>query len=141
MVSPYARAMRLVSLATMLCVRDVVRSAAWYRDKLGFGVVSQEPEIALLRIDSGFLYLFAKSEPTEDKPSVHLVPQPGGLILVLTVEDCREAYDELRGRGVEFITPPRQPAWGGWRCFAHDPDGYLIEVEDWAVQLHTQEPP
>jgi len=127
---------RLVSLSTMLCVSDVERSTEWYRDKLGFEVVNQEPEIALLRIDSGFVYLFAESEPTEDKPSVQLVPKPGGLILVLTVEDCGEAYDELSGRGVEFLTPPKSPPWGGRRCFAHDPDGYLIEIEDWAAELH-----
>lgn len=128
--------MKLVSLATMLCVSDVERSTCWYRDKLGFDVVTQEPDIALLRIDSGLVYLFAESEPTDDKPSVHLAPQPGGVILVLTVEDCREAHEELRVRGVEFLTPPTSPPWGGRRCFAHDPDGYLIEIEDWAVELH-----
>jgi catechol 2,3-dioxygenase-like lactoylglutathione lyase family enzyme len=127
---------RLVSLATMLCVADVERSTAWYRDKLGFEVVNREPEIALLRIDSGFVYLFAESAPTEDKPSEHLLPKPGGVILVLTVEDCREAYEELRERGVEFLTPPKSPPWGGWRCFAHDPDGFLGEIEDWAAELH-----
>lgn len=133
--------MRLVSLATMLCVRDVERSVSFYRDKLGFDVVEAEPEIALLRIDSGLVYLFEESEPTEDKPSVHLAPPidpaRGSVILVLTVEDCRSAYEELRARGVEFLTPPKQPPWGGWRCFAHDPDGYLIEVEDWAAEMHA----
>ena len=128
--------MRLVSLATMLCVGDVERSTAWYRDKFGFDVLKQEPEIALLRIDSGLVYLFAESAPTEDKPSEHLVPKPGGIILVLTVEDCREAYDELTELGVEFLTPPKSPPWGGWRCFAADPDGYLVEIEDWAAELH-----
>jgi catechol 2,3-dioxygenase-like lactoylglutathione lyase family enzyme len=38
--------MRLVSLATMLCVNDVERSAEWYRDKLGFEVVESDSEIA-----------------------------------------------------------------------------------------------
>lgn len=120
----------------MLCVRDVARSTEWYRDKLGFEAVMQEAEIALFRVDSGLVYLFAESEPTEDKPSVHLAPQPGGVILVLTVEDCLAAYEELRARGVEFLTPPTMPPWGGRRCFAHDPDGYLVEIEDWAVDLH-----
>jgi catechol 2,3-dioxygenase-like lactoylglutathione lyase family enzyme len=127
---------RLISLSTMLCVGDVERSTAWYRDKLGFEVLKQEPELALLRIDSGFVYLFAESAPTEEKPSEHLVPKPGGVILVLTVEDCREAYEELKQRGVEFLTPPKSPPWGGRRCFAYDPDGYLVEIEDWAVALH-----
>jgi catechol 2,3-dioxygenase-like lactoylglutathione lyase family enzyme len=120
----------------MLCVSDVARSVAWYRDKLGFEVLKSEPEIALLRLDSGLVYLFAESPPTEDKPSEHLVPKPGGVILVLTVEDCRIAYEELQARGVEFLTEPKSPPWGGLRCFAHDPDGYLIEIEDWAADLH-----
>lgn len=128
--------MRLVSLSTMLCVSDVEHSTAWYRDKLGFEVVKQEPEISLVRLDSGYVYLFAESPPTEDKPSVHLAPGPGGVILVLTVEDCRATYEELRALGVEFLTEPKSPPWGGWRCFAHDPDGYLVEIEDWAVELH-----
>jgi catechol 2,3-dioxygenase-like lactoylglutathione lyase family enzyme len=123
----------------MLCVRDVRRSTDFYRDKLGFEVVEFQPEIALLRIGSGHLYLFGESPPTEDKPSVHLVPQAnptrGSVVLVLTVEDCRAAYEDLRARGVEFLAPPKKPPWGGWRCFAHDPDGYLIEVEDWAAEL------
>jgi lactoylglutathione lyase len=127
---------RLVSLSTMLCVRDVARSVAWCRDKLGFEVLKSEPEIALLRIDSGLVYLFAESPPTEDKPSEHLVPKPGGVILVITVEDCRGAYEELKARGVEFLTEPKSPPWGGRRCFAHDPDGYLIEIEDWAADAH-----
>lgn len=121
-----------MKLATMLCVADVQRSVAWYRDKLGFEVVEEDTEIALPRIDSGFVYLFADSPPTEDKPDVHLVPKPGGVVLVLMVEDCRALYEQLVERGVEFLTPPIQPSWGGWRCFAQDPDGYLVEVEDWA---------
>jgi catechol 2,3-dioxygenase-like lactoylglutathione lyase family enzyme len=55
--------MGLVSLSTMFCVSDVERSAAWYRDKLGFEILKQEPEIALLRRDSGLVYLFAARRP------------------------------------------------------------------------------
>jgi catechol 2,3-dioxygenase-like lactoylglutathione lyase family enzyme len=46
------------------------------------------------------------------------------------VKDCAKAYDELRTLGVEFLTPPQRPPWGGWRCFTRDPDGYLIEIEE-----------
>src|SRR5918997_742103 len=131
--------MQIVSLATMLCVRDLKRSLGFYRDKLGFDVLDSEPHVALLRLGSGLVYLFTESPPTPDKPSVHLAPPDdpayGSVVLVLIVEDCRTAYEELRGRGVEFLAPPTQPPWGGWRCFALDLDGYLIEVEDAAAEL------
>jgi len=59
--------MKLVTLATVLCVRDVEPSTAWYRDRLGFEVVEYEPpDIALLRIDSGLVSLFAESEPAAE---------------------------------------------------------------------------
>lgn len=131
--------MRLVSLAPMLCVRDLERSLAFYADKLGFAIVQYEPEVALLRLGSGALYLFTESPPTPDKPGVHLAPPEdgarGSVVLVLVVPDCPAAYEELSTRGVEFLTPPQQPPWGGWRCFAHDPDGHLIEIEDAAAPV------
>jgi hypothetical protein len=46
------------------------------------------------------------------------------------------ASTPARECGVEFLTPPKSPPWGGWRCFAHDPDSYLVEIEDWAAELH-----
>ncbi len=131
--------MRLVSLAPMLCVRDVQRSLAFYVDGLGFEVVQADADAALLRLGSGALYLFTESPPTPDKPGVHLAPPGNGtrgsVVLVLVVPDCRATHDELAARGVEFLTPPQQPPWGGWRCFAHDPDGYLLEIEDAAAPL------
>jgi catechol 2,3-dioxygenase-like lactoylglutathione lyase family enzyme len=131
--------MDLGSFATMLCVRDLDGSTAFYRDRLGFDLVHAEPHVALLRRGPGVLYLFTESPPTDDKPTVHLAPPVDrarpSVVLVLIVEDCRAAYAELNGRGVEFLTPPKQPPWGGWRCFALDPDGYVIEVEDAAAEL------
>jgi catechol 2,3-dioxygenase-like lactoylglutathione lyase family enzyme len=123
-----------VELATMLCVLDLERSLAYYRDLLGFAVLEREEHIALLSLDGGLLYLFLESPPTPDKPGIHLSPPApsanGSVILVLRVPDCRATYEELRARGVEFLTPPTEPPWGGRRCFAHDPDGFLVEVEE-----------
>ena len=50
-------------------------------------------------------------------------------LLVLEVEDCMAAFGELRDEGVEFLAEPYSPPWGGHRCFAVDPDGYLVELE------------
>jgi catechol 2,3-dioxygenase-like lactoylglutathione lyase family enzyme len=50
-------------------------------------------------------------------------------LLVLEVENCMTAFHDLRDAGVEFLAEPYSPPWGGHRCFAVDPDGYLVELE------------
>ncbi len=58
-------------------------------------------------------------------------PDPSRLsaILVLEVEDCLGAHRELAATGVRFLAEPYSPPWGGHRCFAVDPDGNLVELE------------
>jgi hypothetical protein len=49
--------------------------------------------------------------------------------MTIRVPDCQPAYDELRRRGAEFLTPPKD--WGGEiRCFFGDPDGQLFEISE-----------
>jgi catechol 2,3-dioxygenase-like lactoylglutathione lyase family enzyme len=122
----------VVRAAVLLSVRDVVRSVAFYRDVIGFEEVPY-PGIPLLRFHNLELFLVEDSPPTSDKPGVAISPpaDPSRISVVLNieVEDVHIWHEALVGRGVRFLTPPSQPPWGGWRCFAPDPDGYLIEIE------------
>lgn len=124
----------LLHVATMLAVADIDRSVAFYRDKLGFEVGEVSPDIALLVRGSALLYLVPESPPTPDKPGVTLVapgtPDRTPVNLVFRVADCRAVFAELSARGVLFLAPPHAPPWGGWRCFARDPNGYLVEIEE-----------
>jgi catechol 2,3-dioxygenase-like lactoylglutathione lyase family enzyme len=123
----------VVAVDTMLCVRDLARSVTFYEDVLGFDVRWRWEHIAALELAGHRVYLFLESPPTDDKPRVWLAPQAepsgGSVILVLRVEDCAAAHERLRERGARFLTPPSTPPWGGSRCFLHDPDGYLVELE------------
>lgn len=124
---------QLVNTATMLVVRDLARSLAFYRDSLGFRVQMNRRTIALLERDGMLLYLVTESPPTRDKPGVTLAPPPEPertpVNLVFRVRDARRAHADLERRGVLFLAPPTAPPWGGLRCFTRDPDGYLIEIE------------
>ncbi len=51
-------------------------------------------------------------------------------IVVLEVSDCLAVVRELSAAGVPFLAEPYSPPWGGHRCFAIDPDGNLIELEE-----------
>ncbi len=81
---------------------DYARSLAFYRDVLGAKLVSQISDVlCLLRF--------------------------GGSELNIRVPDCVAAYEVLRSRGAQFLTPPVD--WGyEVRAFLRDPDGHLIEL-------------
>jgi len=69
--------------------------------------------------------------PTQDKPTVTFASptDPDTVIseLVMRVPDCQAAYEVLRSRGAEFLTPPVD--WGyEVRAFLRDPDGHLLEI-------------
>ncbi|HSK96345.1 MAG TPA: VOC family protein [Euzebyales bacterium] len=125
-------AARLSHAATMLVVSDVERALGFYRDLLGFEQL-EYPHIPLLRCGNLYLHLVETSPPTVDKPEVTLAPaQVAGqtpVVMVFEVDDAVEVHRELASRGVPFLTPPQRPPWGGLRCFARDPDGYLVEIE------------
>jgi len=122
----------------ILAVADVEASVAWYRDRLGFELEASydDPPYATLALGGTRLSLAEQGHPAEDRPGVLMVvPEDRSRLqvaLVLEVSDCRGAYEHLRAAGVEFLAEPFSPPWGGARCFAVDPDGYPVELEQLA---------
>jgi catechol 2,3-dioxygenase-like lactoylglutathione lyase family enzyme len=119
----------------ILAVADVEASVAWYRDRLGFELEASydDPPYATLTLAGARLSLAEQSHPAEDRPGVLMTapedPSRLQVVLVLEVTDCRRSYAELGAEGVEFLAEPFSPPWGGARCFAIDPDRYLVELE------------
>jgi catechol 2,3-dioxygenase-like lactoylglutathione lyase family enzyme len=115
---------------------DVARSRAFYVDVLG-GEAVVEGEPSIVRFADSWIIINVGGGPTEDKPEVVLAPpaDPNRVdsFLNLRVPDIHALYDEWRGRGAEFLTPPLQRATE-IRCYLRDPDGHLIEVGQWTVR-------
>lgn len=124
---------QLVSFSTMLTVRDLAISEQFYVRHSGFRVTERLETLRRLERTGVSLYLVTESPPTSDKPGVTLAPPAErarpSVNLIFRVRDVRATYKALAQHGLRFLTPPQQPPWGGWRCFAQDPDGYLIEIE------------
>jgi catechol 2,3-dioxygenase-like lactoylglutathione lyase family enzyme len=118
--------------ATMLAVGDVERSLRFYRDIVGFEQLAY-PHVPLLALGNLQIFLVGHSPPTDDRPGITLAPNDAPasspVNLVIEVDNAHTAYEALRTRGVAFLAPPMRPPWGGWRCFATDPDGYVLEIE------------
>ena len=114
-----------VELSYFLVVSDYARALAFYRDVLGATVVHELPgTLGFLNFRGSQILLSAPGGPTKDKQA------SGNLVigeLTMRVPDCSAAYEVLRSRGAEFITPPVE--WGDEiRAFFHDPDGHLLEI-------------
>ena len=114
-----------VELSYFLVVSDYARALAFYRDVLGATVVRELPgTLGFLNFRGSQILLSAPGGLTKDKP-----PDMNSAIgeLTIRVPDCSAAYEVLRSRGAEFITPPVE--WGDEiRAFFHDPDGHLLEI-------------
>jgi catechol 2,3-dioxygenase-like lactoylglutathione lyase family enzyme len=124
---------QLSHCSTMIVVRDLAASEAFYVQYFGFNVVQKLEHLRLLQRPGMSLYLVTEGPPTADKPGVTLAPLQAfsrpPVNLIFHVRDVRATYSALAEKGLGFLTPPQQPPWGGWRVFAQDPDGYLIEIE------------
>jgi catechol 2,3-dioxygenase-like lactoylglutathione lyase family enzyme len=128
--------MQVSRAGTILAVADVERSIAFYSDRLGFEVEAtyDDPPYATLRCAGTRISLAEQGHPAEDRPGVTMNapadPSSLQVVLVLELSGVRDAYEALKADGVPFLAEPYSPPWGGHRCFAIDPDGYLVELEE-----------
>ncbi len=121
-----------VELTHILVVSDIERSKQFYSDILGAEIYREYGGTScVLSFQGSWLLLVTGGEPTDDKPEVYF-SKPVDInqvshAMTIRVPDCNEAYEILRSRGAEFITPPYN--WGEEiRCFFRDPDGHLFEI-------------
>lgn len=123
------------ALTTLLVVSDLSKSKSFYVDLLGAELYREYggDSIVLTFLDNWILLVTAGG-PTEDKPHTHfLVPEDKNRVshsFTIRVNDCKKTYEQLIGKGVEFITPPYNRG-AETRCFFRDPDGHLFEISEY----------
>jgi catechol 2,3-dioxygenase-like lactoylglutathione lyase family enzyme len=57
-----------------------------------------------------------------------------GLAFILTTDDCRKTYDELKAKGVEFTQEPNEEPYGV-DCGARDPFGNHFRITQPAPEM------
>jgi catechol 2,3-dioxygenase-like lactoylglutathione lyase family enzyme len=123
-----------MELTHLLVVDDVERSKEFYQEVLGAELYREYGGTsAVMRFLGTWLLLVTGGGPTEDKPDATFAPPPDPRIvsheMIFRVPDCRAAYETLRARGAEFLTPPVESAWEV-RAFFRDPDGHFLEISE-----------
>ena len=119
-------------LAPLIQVFDMPTSVAFYRDALGFTLVSQsEPgdnfDWGLLRLGDAFVMLNTAYErdqrpPTPDPARIAAHDDTG---LFFRCPDVDGAYAHLREKGVN-VKPPKVAPYGMKQLYVKDPDGYVL---------------
>ncbi|ODT09895.1 MAG: hypothetical protein ABS35_42470 [Kaistia sp. SCN 65-12] len=117
----------LKSFVPILFVRDVSESAAFYREKLGFGIdfLHGAPPFygSVSRGEAACLHLRYVHQPN----FAELAARERALILAtVEVSDLQGLFEEFQGRGVEFAQTPTKQPWGGTDFHVRDPDGNVI---------------
>jgi predicted enzyme related to lactoylglutathione lyase len=133
-----------------LWVHDQDEALAFYTDKLGMEVRSDAtlPEMGNFRWlavgpsgqpDISIVLMAIPDPPVMDAESAESVRDLMGKgfagTIFLTTDDCQAAYEELRGRGVEFVEEPEERPYGIDSSF-RDPSGNhlrLTEVKEMAA--------
>lgn len=121
-----------MALTHILVVSDLDRARNFYRDVLGASIYGEYGGTSIVFDFVGaWLLVVTGGDPTKDKPEVTFEPPSDrnrvSHTMTIRVPDCQAAYEILKARGAEFITPPVD--WGyEIRCFFSDPDGHLFEI-------------
>ena len=122
-----------MELTHILVSADTARARDFYVNVLGAEMYREYGSSIVLRFLGNWLLLVEGGGPTKDKPTVTFAPpsDPDTVSHAFTIRvpDCRAAYESLRGRGAEFLTPPVDWEWEV-RCFLRDPDGHLFELSE-----------
>jgi uncharacterized glyoxalase superfamily protein PhnB len=125
-----------------LWVHDQDEALAFYTQKLGFEVRADVtlPELGNFRWltvgpaaqpDISVALMAIPGPPVMDADTAEqvrtLMSKGFAGTIFLTTEDCQAAYEELKGRGVEFIEEPEERPYGIDSAF-RDPSGNNIRL-------------
>jgi len=129
------------ALATLISVFDMNTAAAFYRDVLGFQVISASPEVDTkegrfshwMRLKRGGAELMLNTQfDSNERPGDR---DPGrcaahaDTILYVACDDVDEAYRELTQRGLR-AGPPQHAPYGPKQFECQDPDGYTLVFQE-----------
>jgi predicted enzyme related to lactoylglutathione lyase len=119
---------RLTGTSAVLLVADVDRSAAYYRDRLGFTceLYGDPPDFLVAKRDDAIVLMALCEDADRIVPNWRIVPNVWNLYI--RVDDVEAIYAEFQRRGAP-IDYSLYDAPSGFREFGvQDPDGHDIGV-------------
>lgn len=112
----------------MVYSRDVAKSLAFYRDRLGFHVIEQMDH------EGHVVYARLRASKGTNTIALHRIEQGGmvpgtdGIRLYFEVKGLRKFCDRLQQSGVQFSQLPKLMPWGWEHAYLNDPDGHEVSL-------------
>ena len=108
-------------------VADQERALAFYTEKLGFGIATNQP-----MGPGAQRWIELKIPGAETRVSLFTPPGHADRVgtfvpLSLWADDVQATYETLRARGVEFVAPPKVEPWGTSVIFK-DSEGNQLHI-------------
>lgn len=125
-----ASALRFDQQVTFLYTRDLTASAHFYAEVLGLPLALDQGTCRIYAVGRGaFLGLCTRTDTRTDTPT-DTPARPDGVIITLVSDQVDAWYAALTARGVVFEKPPTyNAAYNIYHCFLRDPNGYLLEIQ------------
>ncbi|MBA4342202.1 MAG: hypothetical protein C0423_08625 [Methylibium sp.] len=111
----------LKQLRSVLAVRDLVASTAFYCEKLGFELDFETDGWCF--VSRGGVQLMLGHCP-EEVPASQIGDH--SYFAYIEVDAIDALFDEFRARGVSGLTPPQSQPWGMREFLLRTPDGHRI---------------
>jgi catechol 2,3-dioxygenase-like lactoylglutathione lyase family enzyme len=107
---------------TFLYTRDLAKTAVFYEEILELPLVLDQGSCRIYRVSGdGFLGFCQREEAPEE---------PVGVIFTLVTAEVDAWHCFLSDKGIAFEKPPAlNPDYNIYHCFLRDPNGYLLEIQ------------
>ena len=115
----------LKSVAPQLVVEDVVATAEYYRDVLGFRILGYfaDPPVYSIVLRDGVEIHFGK---VEQRGTSNSEVRSGSFDLYIWVNDVNAIFEELRASGADIIEGPVKRVYESTEIVVKDMNGYVL---------------
>ncbi len=117
-----------IGIAPQLLVPDVVKTAEYYRDVLGFGIIgyAAEPPVYAMVQRDGMQIHFAKAESFTTNEHY----RKSTTDFILWVPEIDAFYEELKASGADIVQEIMLRPYGSREFIVRDCNGYKILIGD-----------
>lgn len=109
--------------STLFYAHDLDETADFYR-QLGFNVEKAEDAVRVAAGDFRLAFIDENKTPIQDESNSQ--PKGSGVFTYAEVENVDAYFQDLKDKGIETSSEPKDWPWGKREFVVKDPDGYKL---------------